>query len=34
MPDEMHEKIDHREITNKNIKIMNMKFLSYLPPAT
>lgn len=34
MPDEMREKIDHREITNENIKIINMKFLCYLPPAT
>lgn len=34
MPDEMREKIDHREITNKNIKIINMKFLCYLPQAT
>lgn len=30
MFDEMREKIDYREIINKNIKIMNMKFFWYL----
>lgn len=30
MFDEMREKIDYGEIINKNIKIMNMKFFSYL----
>lgn len=30
MFDEMREKIDYREIINKNIKIINMKFFCYL----